>query len=65
VLSTGPSPGCPSRGCQKSQGGGTFLNTLLNACSNRHEKSRWRYVNFIHFKLDKESYADIVKYIYE
>jgi len=28
--------------------GGTFLNTILDVCSNCHEKSRLRYVNFIH-----------------
>jgi len=38
---------------------------MLNACSNRHEKSRLRYVNFIRIKLDPESYTDIVEYIYE
>jgi len=32
----------------KNHKGGTFLNTILDVCSNRHEKSRLRYVNFIH-----------------
>jgi len=44
------------QGDQKSQGGACFLNTMLHACSNRHEKSRLRHVNFIHIYLDPESY---------
>jgi len=39
--------------------GVNFLNTILNVCSNRHEKSRLRYVNFIHIYLDPESYTDM------
>jgi len=32
---------------------------MLDVCSNRHEKSRFRYVNFIHIKRDTESYTDM------
>jgi len=28
-------------------------------CSNRHEKSRFRYINFIHISLAPESYTDM------
>jgi len=27
--------------------GGTFLNTMLDVCSNRHEKSRLRHANLL------------------
>ena len=40
-------------------GGGTFLNTILNACSNSHEKSCLRRVNLIHIYLDPECYIDM------
>jgi len=40
------------------KGGEHFLNTILYVCSNRHEKSRFRHVNFIHIYLDQESYTD-------
>jgi len=45
------------QGGQKSQWGTYFLNTILNVCSNRHEKSRLWHVNFIHINLDPESYT--------
>jgi len=48
-----------ARGEQNSQGGGTFLKYMLNVCSNRHEKSCLRHVNFIHIQLDTESSTDM------
>jgi len=35
------------------------MNTVLDVCSNRHEKSCLRYVNFIHIYFDPESYTDM------
>jgi len=32
---------------------------MLSVCSNRHEKSRLRHVNFIHIKHDTESYTSM------
>jgi len=46
-------------GGAKNNEGGIFLNTMMDVCSNRHEKSRLRHVNFIHIQLDPESYADM------
>jgi len=46
-------------GGAKNTRGNTFLNTMLDVCSNRHEKSNLRYVNFIHILLDPESYTDM------
>ena len=36
------------QGGAKNHKVGTFLNTILDVCSNRQEKSRLRHVNFIH-----------------
>jgi len=54
-----PSPGFRNRGGQKSQGGGTFLNRMLDVCSNRYENSRLQHVNFNCILLDTESYSDM------
>jgi len=44
---------------QKITRGQHFLNTILNVCSNRHEKSRLWHLNFIHIYLELESYTDM------
>ena len=46
-------------GGAKNHKRGTFLHTMLDVCSNRHEESRLRHVNFIHIQLDPESYRDM------
>ena len=47
-----------ARGCKNHNGGALFSNTILNACSNRHN-SRLQHVNFIHIYLDPQSYTDM------
>jgi len=48
-----------AEGAKNQKGEGTFLNAMLDVCSNRHEKSCLRHVNFIHIQLDPESCADM------
>ena len=53
VYESGPSPAFPAARRQKiTTAVGTFLNKVLNVCSNRHEECCLPHVNFIHIYLD-------------
>jgi len=46
-------------GGTKNYKGGTFLNTMLDACSNRHEKVACKVYSHLFVYFDPESYTDM------